>query len=150
MPTRGTGRPYLRSVILCERIMEEKDGVLTAVRIIDNVFVAPQRKDVPAPDAMPSVPLNFAVLISFKAGAARGPFEFQTKFLSPSGKATVVEMPPLKANFDQADSGVNFILHLTVVTREEGLYWFEVSIAGESEPVTRVPVKVVYSKRPPS
>lgn len=30
--------PYLQAALLCERVMEEKDGVLSVIRIIDRLI----------------------------------------------------------------------------------------------------------------
>ena len=62
--------PYLQAALLCERVMEEKDGVLSVIRIFDRVIQTASGPS--APEAMQ--PLNYAMtaLIILKSGRATG------------------------------------------------------------------------------
>jgi len=44
--------PYLQAALLCERVMQEKDGVLSVIRIIDRVIhtaMGPETPDTMGP-----------------------------------------------------------------------------------------------------
>ena len=41
-------------------------------------------------------------------------------------------------------SGANFILRVGIQTTEMGLYWVEVYVDGEDEPLTRTPFRLIY------
>ena len=40
-------RPYLAAALMCERVLEEKDRVLSVIRIVDNYFVQASPEDLP-------------------------------------------------------------------------------------------------------
>ncbi|MBA3571933.1 MAG: hypothetical protein H0W34_08175 [Pyrinomonadaceae bacterium] len=56
MPDESIG-PYLSAVFFCEKILDEKDGTLSAIRIVDQLVLVPS--EVPSPDDKPfTVPIN--------------------------------------------------------------------------------------------
>ena len=62
--------PFLAAAFLCNLVIEDKDGTLSAIRIVDRWIHIQQGAD--APKEMPPVPMTLTLLLSFKAGAARG------------------------------------------------------------------------------
>ena len=60
--------PYLSAAFLCEKVLEEKDGVKSAIRIIDRVTrtaVGPN-----PPMEMEPFQYNIVLLLKFKSGLA--------------------------------------------------------------------------------
>jgi hypothetical protein len=134
------GGPYVRAAFLCERLLTEKDDVLTAVRLVDKFWT-----EFPA-DAddigLPTI-VNATMLVSFVAGDVHGDHVASVRALSPSGQAVGGGFPSdIPLNFPQrADAVLNLIFQLHLSMKDAGVYWFEVSLDGEV--VTRVPMRIV-------
>jgi hypothetical protein len=132
-------RAHLSMAVFCEKILQEADGVLSVIRVIDRFLVAGQ-----TPDISPTV-LAFTVLISFKSGFLRGKQKISIKPKSPSGADLAsMEFPVLFEGDD--DRGVNLGLPTNFMVNEEGLFWFDVYLADEL--VTRMPLRVIYQRTP--
>ena len=126
-PAASTG-PYLTAAIICERVLQEKDGVLSAIRIVDQIthtIVAP--------------------LITFKSGRARGRQTVQLAMEDPSGARK--ELFAHSLQFEGEHRGANWVIQANVMFSMEGLYWFEVIL--EDRLVTKMPVKLLYQLMSP-
>ena len=132
------GGPYLRCALICERVLEEKDNVLSAIRIFERFIVAATGPD--APESIPKTAVPFALLISFIPGEARGSARVQVQMEEPSG----LKRDPLEftVHFDAPSSPVNLILNFQLDTEQPGLYWFDVLLDGRL--ITRVPLLLQY------
>lgn len=135
-----SGGPYLQMAIFCERVLQERDGVISAIRIIDRITRAASG---PAtPEEMPPVPVNLFVLLAFKSGSARGRHTVHLRPEDPSGlKLAETSLPIL---FEAEDQGAVITLNLGFEAQHEGLYWFDVSL--DEELITRMPLRVVYQR----
>jgi hypothetical protein len=137
------GGPYLTFAALCERALEEKDGVLSLIRVIDRVNVDVQiTKEVSSeePVMLPSQPLPLNVAIGFKSGTFRGHLDLNVRVETPSGFRWPEFNLSLLFEGDD-DRGINVILPMQFPTQEEGIHWFAVSLGGEL--ITRIPIRVV-------
>ncbi len=130
--------PFLQSALFCDRILQEHDGTISVIRIIDTLYVDIKRV---APDSLVSIPVEIQCLISLKAGSYRG--------------AAVIEIvredPPDYHHGDpwthtieftgaMSTLGVNMIATLQFPVRESRDEWFSVLVNGEC--VTRMPLQV--------
>ncbi len=132
-------KPYLAAAFLCERILHERDGVLTAIRIVDtfNVTLPPNLP----PDAKPAIQITG--LLSFKKsspGAEAEQHQAEIRLRTPSGR----EHPP--AVFDvffkpEQIAGANQIIQMNIGVEEFGLHWLDVLLDGE--PITRIPFRLL-------
>jgi len=139
MTTSASG-PFLAAALLCENILEEKDGVLSAIRIVDRIIHGARGPN--PPEDMPPVPVNLRALISLKSGAARGRFAVGIVLEKPSGqREPAVEIPVL---LEGEDRGANLNIALAFQAELEGLYWFEVQLDGQ--PITRMPLRLIYQR----
>lgn len=138
--TSETRGPFLAAAVLCEKVLEEKDGVLSAIRMVDRIV---QTAVGPAgPEEMPPVPVNLTALIAFKSGGARGRHSLRLRPEAPSGlRLPEVSLPVL---FEGEDRGHNVLLNLALQADQEGLYWFDVLL--DEQMVTRIPLRVVYQR----
>lgn len=135
--------PFVVAALFCDRVLEEKDGVLSAIRIVDRTTIA-------APEGSALV-VALTALIALKPGKAVGRYAIGLRPEAPSG----MQLPALKApiNFEggEGDRGVNLVLPLHMEA-EEGLYWFDVlwmdDRAGTEEMLTRMPLRVVWQPIP--
>ena len=133
------GGPYVQVAAVCERVLNEKDGVLSLIRIVDR-FVVPV--PTPAPGAeTPAVTINAFLVVALKSGFYEGKGTLRIVPTSPSGK----QQPELSSGIllEGQDRGMNVVLQLQFVTREEGLHWFDVFF--ENQLLTRIPVRVLFS-----
>jgi len=139
--------PHVAAAFLCERILHEKDEVLSAIRIVDRYFYRTPT-DLP-PNVKPHIGIN--ALISFKrAGDGTGPEKHQGVLVltAPSGKElTAPDRPKFDFEFSEGQAtGANLIVSLNVQASEFGLFWIDVLVDGER--VTRIPFTLVEQSEP--
>lgn len=141
--------PFVTAALFCERALEEKDGVVSAIRIVDRVtsHIASEGEQ----DAPPPLRVSITALISLKPGRAVGRYSIGFRPEAPSGAQLAVLKTPV--NFDESDGsrGVNLVLPVEIEA-EEGLYWFDVlwidDRAGTEELLTRMPLRVLWQPMP--
>jgi hypothetical protein len=131
--------PYLVAALLCEKILVEKDEVLSVIRMIDRITQTATGSE--TPETMPPLALQLTALISFKSGDARGPMKVALRPEDPSGAQ--LGMFSQTAHFEGEDRGVNLIINLNFVAELTGLYWWDVLLDGER--ITRMPLRVQYA-----
>ncbi len=138
---------------MCERVLEEKDLVLSVIRIVDNYFVQRLPEDLPK-EAKPLVSL-VAVLCFKKSHAERAPVKHTVTLVlhGPSGKIMKSVGQPDEVMvgsfiFEGETTAANLIINagLDASKIEFGPYWFDVSVDGEQ--VTRIPFRLL--ERPPA
>ena len=138
--------PYLTAALLCERVLDERDGVKSLIRVVDRVtvnVVGPMPAEGPPPMLH-----NLTLFIAFKSGHARGPMNLIVRIDKPS---TEPGPEPLRAtvNFEgEDDRGVNVIIPMGINANVAGLWWFHVELeptdGGDAVAVTHVPLRVIY------
>jgi hypothetical protein len=130
--------PYLAAAFLCERLLQDKDGVYSAIRLVDRII---QTATGPQPPAeMPPLPVNLTAFVSFKAGAARGRHTVTLRLEDPSGIRSNLGTTGIVLEGD--DRGANVAAQLGMNLRLEGLYWIDVLLGGNL--VTRMPLRLIY------
>src|SRR5258708_37199450 len=84
--------PYLSIAAICENVLEDKDSVLSLIRIIDKFILSVQGIGMQPPATMSGMvaPISFQVVVSFKEGNSRGLPHLKLVPNSPSG----AELPP--------------------------------------------------------
>jgi len=125
--------PYVTAAFLCERILQEKDDVISALRIIDRLQYrlegAPQ-------DTKPM--LNLQALIMFKSGPVTG--EHDVKIIVENPRGDRKEVYALKVVLNGKDHGQNIIMNMGLGVEHDGLYWFDVVF--DADVLTRIPLTV--------
>jgi hypothetical protein len=135
--------PFVSVAAFCENVVQEKDGVLTLVRVIDRYDL--QASGPQAPSEMPEgmlVQPNLVVVL--KSGRALGSFAVRINFHHPNGR--VVE--GAEQSFAPAggeEGGVSVVSKVVLQLSSAGIYWAEVIV--NSRVVTRVPLQVRYMFR---
>lgn len=137
--------PFVSLAVFCENVIQDKDGVLTLVRILDEITVSAQGDD--APEEMPPggiIPLN--IVVGLKPGQALGGQTIQVVFEHPDGIRK--EGPKVPVHFSGApNAGQNVHLQATLALSDQGLYNADVLVNGRL--VTRMPLLVRYQVVPP-
>ena len=138
---RSSDGPYLAAAVICEKVLSEGDQVLSLIRLVDRFTIHAQGPG--APSAPPQVILGFSVVISLKAGRARGRHPVTLELDHPTGKrAKVFEQD---VNFRGGDdSGTNLIAEMRLTLRDPGLHWIHVTVDGQE--MTRIPFTLEYER----
>ena len=142
---RGIDRtegPWLAAALLCEKVIEDKEGTLSLIRIIDRVTTTAVGQGTPS--EMPPTPITVTLVAAFKSGSARGRSDFRIDAEAPTGLRTPLAQA-LSIIFEGEDRGANLIINLNFTAQHEGLYWFDLFL--DDKLVTRVPLRVVYQRQ---
>ncbi len=140
MSNGETNGPYLTAALLCEKVLQEKDGILSAIRIVDRIIATAQGSQPPV--QMPPVLVNITALLMLKSGEVRGSDTIKVQPVAPSGlRSPEISWPIF---LEGEDRGANVILQVAFQAMEEGLYWFDVTF--KDELLTRIPLRVVYQR----
>jgi uncharacterized protein DUF6941 len=139
MPSE-TGGPWLQMAVICEKVLQEQDGVLSVIRVIDRVNVTAQ--GIATPEEMPPTNLTFPAVITLKSGFCRGRYDLKIVPITPSGKSLKENI--VSVQLDGEDRGMNILINLVFQANEEGLYWFEIYV--QNQLLTRMPLRVVYQR----
>ncbi len=145
--------PFLNAALLCEKVLQESDGTVSIVRMVDRVTVnvnlavqgAPPVPVPLPPEQMPPVLVNnLTLFVSFKAGSATGRSTLKTRLIGPTGLQLLETQ--LSVLFDGGeDRGANLIMPLQLQLPTEGLYWFHLLL--EDHFLSRVPLRLVYNRQ---
>ncbi len=134
----NTKPPYLAAAFFCENVLTEQDGVASAIRIVDRLFIPKLSPAKPAEGtATPAALIN--LFISLKGGGYSGKGQVKFVPVTPSGKSLTpqemeIEFPK------EPNAGANIVVRTAIAFKEEGVYWFEIYFNGEL--VTRTPLDV--------
>lgn len=136
--------PYVAVAALCEHVLDEKVGRLSCIRFFEkyNIIVPPE-----SPEQNPKTPLYMAALLAFKSGDFTGTKVVKVTLRYPSDAPSKEILAPYAAVFAGGETGVNMIINITLHVDTEGLYMFDVLL--NEECVTRIPLRVVFSRTPP-
>lgn len=140
--------PYLTAALLCEKVLNEADGVKSLIRVIDRITVNAVG---PPPPGTPPPIFPLTLFIAFKSGSARGPMNVTVRIDRPS---TDPNPEPLQktVNFEgEGDRGVNLIIPIAFNASVPGLWWFTVQLAepdGDPVTVSNVPLRVIFLQQP--
>lgn len=137
-----TGGPYLASAFFCERVLREQDGVLSIIRIVDRWNVTG-----PTPNIEQPLIVQTTLVVLIKSGIFRGPAQLRITPISPSNAR--MESIVLTTFFEADDDrGTGIVLPIGFPVKEDGVYWFEVALAGQNlqtpQVLTYMPMRVVY------
>ncbi len=132
-----TGGPYLQAAVFCDRVLRETDGVYSLIRIVDRWMVAGTTEQ------MATTLIQTNLVIIMKSGTYRGPAKIQVTPTDPNGKEMASLHLPVNFEGDD-DRGVAMALPIAFPVQEQGVYWFDIQISGQS--FTKVPLRVLYQQ----
>jgi hypothetical protein len=139
-----TGGPYLNIAAFCDEAVIGADGAVSLIRIIDTVATTATGDD--PPDEMPPVAFRTKLVVTLKAGQARGRFRIKLRAEGPDGRQ-FAEQEQWVHFEGGSHAGVNVITQVQLGLELEGIYWFDVLFepaAGAEQLLTRVPLLVQY------
>ena len=125
-------KPYVAVATFCENAIEDREGVLSLIRIIDTVRV-------PAHPGLSGAHLRTFLVVVLRAGDAIGSYRCRLMLRPPSGDPKQVH--ELTLEFTGEERGINLRAEFVLpVTRDGGLYWVDVVV--EDERLTSVPLRL--------
>jgi len=131
--------PYLLAAIICEKVLVERDGVKSAIRIIDRV--TRQAVGPSPPPEMEPFDYEMTLLIRFKSGRARGTFNLEIQLVKPSGESPTPMSRTILFEGEE-DRGSDIVANMRIKFDQIGIYWFNIILNGVR--LTRIPFRVVY------
>ena len=141
-----SGGPYLIAALFCDRVLQEKhDDVFSAIRLVDRWNISGQTTE------MPQSIVQTNLLVLFKSGSYRGSGQLTLTPITPRNDRLASITFPLRFDGDD-ERGTGVAVPFGYTVNEEGLYWFEVSLALHNlapNLVTCIPMRVAYIHLPP-
>jgi hypothetical protein len=131
--------PSLKVGALCEQVLEQKDGVISIIRLIDRLVITFQGKDVPK-ELPPGITEVTAVMCWVNG---LGDYEAKVNVKTPDNE--IIESGTLPFRLDSLESVHNQVVKMTIPVRVPGHYWFEFILNEEMR--GRVPLHVIYQRK---
>lgn len=134
--------PYAVCAAFCERTLEEKDNVLTLIRVVDQIrltMIDLKNIDPKNLPKQPGRPLSLVYVLMVKSGDFKGTGKLRVVVTTPSGK----ELTPfsLDVTLEGEERGANVLVEgLPPAPLESGLYYY--SAFFDDRMLTRTPLRV--------
>ena len=133
--------PYLNAAFLCEKVLEQKDGVLSAIRIVDrftyNYTASPENPST----GVTTFKAIFTFVLILKSGQNPGVTNIKIVPRRPDNSA----LPPLNQTIHldtPSNKGHNVVINSNFTFDQKGVWWFEVLI--NDVPRTKIPMEVIF------
>ena len=134
--------PYVQFAGFCEKTLQEADGVISLIRVLDRITITAEGPEVPA-ELPPGGAINTTMVVMLKSDDARGRHPLKIRMQLPSGAYGPDQ--EVDAVFEGEERGVNLIVNMTLEAIE-GIYWFEVYV--NNRKLTKMPLRVIYQRVP--
>lgn len=144
-PKRKLGGPFLSAAFLCENLLTDKDGVRSAIRIVDVINISVT--NAPANMDISNVPatVNLKVFISLKPGDSKGMRTLEIRPNYPDGKKGEPSRLPIELVGGHRGSDIAIDLALKVI--KAGVLWIDVRLDGKL--LTKMPLAINYQRAEP-
>ncbi|MHB1756474.1 MAG: DUF6941 family protein [Leptospirillum sp.] len=136
MAEKDSGKVYLAAAFICERILEEKDGIKTAVRILDKIRGIDTE----------TIFAAFTLFIKLRCIDKTGSFKVSFRLHSPDGSEEDIPAMQMIGVLSPGNKSLDFIVDTGYSFNEAGLYWFFVFL--NDEPLTEIPLEIVFQVVP--
>ena len=131
--------PYLGSALLCERVIEEKDGTKSLMRIVNRLITSVQGPTVP--ERMPPIQAILFLSISMRTGKKAGAHDVKIGLTRPDKSALPEQIQRIKLEEPESRS-TDIVVNMSLGLDQEGTYWFEIYF--DEFLMTKIPLEVVY------
>lgn len=144
MPNTG---PFLSVAVLCEKVLQEQNGPASIIRLTDTLSPSAIGPDAPA--QMPPFMADLTLMVTLRAGEAKGSFGIKIRPEAPGG----FQLPAIEQTVHLAGGpwGASLVMPMQFPINETGVYWFDIFLADpttESEHLlTRIPLEVIYTRQ---
>ncbi len=126
------------TVLLCERVLNEKDGVLSVIRLVDTFEI--DQEHLPPEGQRPPILMHVLILAKFLPSQGGTTHAVQLKIVRPDGQVTdvgAVTSGSTPSGKGDASVGVNVIVPLGVIPNQFGMHYVECVLDGQT--VARMP-----------
>ncbi len=127
--------PYVVCAAFCERTLQERDDVLTLIRLIDRINMVKHAEGEKEGQGVTFLP-RFVVVL--RSGAYRGPGKVKIIATTPLGNSFASS--EVQVEFREEDQGANVILEGFPPIIESGVYWYGVYL--DDRLLTRTPLRL--------
>ena len=142
---KSIGGPFLATAVFCDHVIQETDGPLSAIRIVDQINVAiPFDAPPDVPSEAKRIPVQTWTLLMFKTGGSPGTHVVSLIIHSPSGKRKESLKQELTFG-DEPTGGANMRIQLAIGVMEGGLFLIDVVLDGKV--LTRMPLQVTLVRQ---
>lgn len=123
-------------VVVCEKILEESDNVLSAIRMVEVFGVKPLHPDA-GPNALPLVQTNCLAVVKTKPDYPGGSHTVELRMLNTQGQLTTIgrheKVTFGKLNFagEEVAGGMNFGFQMNLGVKNFGLCYACLYLDGE-------------------
>ena len=133
------GGPYIQIAAFCQTALIEGQGAVSIIRILDRIAVQE-----PPPESQ-GTQVQLTLVVILKSGFFKGRSAITIRPKAPGEQI----LPPIQfpCLFEGDERGVQIILPMLMVLKDEGLYWFEISIDGSV--MTQVPLRILHQPQIP-
>ena len=132
--------PYLAFAFFCERVLQEQDGVITPIRIVDRLLIhhlgITRSHKFPLKNPIQTI----ALVVGLKSGEYKGKGKITIEGKYPSGKPLSPKSLEADVELSGPDGGANLIFNLGLPYSEAGTYWFDIYF--NKRLLTRTPLNV--------
>jgi hypothetical protein len=131
-PEKKVGGPFVAAALLCNSITEDSDGVLSAIRIVDEIH-ALVRSDAPPDFPSKDKPLDvttWALIIIRRGDARAGKHKLRLVFERPDGTTDEavnqdIELPK------HPNGAANVKVKMSLKLFSSGVFWIDVVLDGK-------------------
>jgi hypothetical protein len=131
--------PFVSAALICDRVIREVDGALSAIRIVDQVTLIRPPTGLPAEI---QIAANLWLLIALKGAPAPGRRNVRITAQAPDGMRTDIGLADV--DFASTSSigppGANLVVQAVLNFRQTGIHWFDVLLDGNF--LTSIPLEV--------
>lgn len=130
--------PYVAAALICEKVIEDREGVLSLIRVVDQVVTR----------ELPTSP-QLSMVLSLRSEDAGEHFLY-LRPSDPSGAPMQVLELPIAFDAENVEKPVTLLVYLNLEYTQGGLHWFDLVLGDqESGPVlTRIPLRVTHQPPP--
>jgi len=120
-------------VLVCEKVLHERDNALSAIRLVDQLWVTALPPDIPIDRTATLV--YFVGNVRFKPGVQDFTCDVQFQLIRPNGEVTPVgglETVSLGPNIAGSPASIAHIVHVGVIPRAMGVHYAVLLLDGNA------------------
>jgi hypothetical protein len=136
-------KPISADLLICEKVLIEGDGVLSAIRLVDIFYVSK------VPEISPErqgAQVSVLGMIRVEIGDLEE-HAIEVRLVRPSGESSTIGEPQrvrIEPKEPNSPGGLNFVAQLGVIAKEMGVHYFVLLFDGQE--LTRSPFTLVERK----
>lgn len=134
--------PFVTAAFFCERVLHEKDEVLSAMRIMDVLTLTGPGPFPGEPGGPEHIVYPLMALVMVRNGRGAGPAQLELRQFRANGQ--LGNVVPQAIEFGTPDQPTRIIQNVRLLITQQGLLWTEVRVDGRL--LTRMPLRLIFQK----